>query len=157
MRRRRQRQRPLKPDECAGVSLRPVLCAFVVDGSGRFHASANSKGEVLPRAHALLPGNHEAGNDAESDLRKDKPGPVDALVEHWINDSKNAVNQTSPQDGRDEASHQNRAARKHGKHRAVEKPDNQKVHQGTGPATLKEIPSKSPNSPGRISSRTKPL
>jgi len=97
---------------------------------------------VLPGAHALLPGNHDASNDAESDLRKHKPEPVDALVEQWIDDSKNAVKQTRPQEGRDQASQQNRPARKHGKHCAVEKADDQRGDQVDGHGDDERIPMK---------------
>src|SRR6267143_4557459 len=119
-RRRPKRQRLIKQEDCTGVSLPPVLSAFFVHGSGCLHPSPNRKGKVLPSAYAHLPGNHEAGNDAESDLREGKPEPVDALVEHWIDHFKNAVKQTRPHEGSDEASQQNWAARKHRKRCAVE-------------------------------------
>ena len=47
--------------------------------------------------YPLLTGDDDAGNDAESQLREDKPEPVNALVEHRIDDVKNAVKQTRPQ------------------------------------------------------------
>ena len=50
------------------------------------------------RAYAFLPGNDDARDNPESHLGDHKPDPVDALVEHRIHDSENAVNQTGPQD-----------------------------------------------------------
>ena len=64
------------------MSLAPILYVLVIYRSGRLHAGAKSKGEVLPSVYPLLTGNDDAGNNAESQLREDKPEPVNALVEH---------------------------------------------------------------------------
>ncbi len=53
-----------------------------------------SEGKMLPGAHALLRGDDDARDDAESDLRDDEPEPVDPLVEHGIHELEDAVEQT---------------------------------------------------------------
>ena len=100
-----------------------LLSVPLVHGAGRFHAGANGEGKMLPGAHPLLPRDDDARDNAESHLGDDKPGPVDPLVEHGIHEFQNAMDQTSPQDGRDHTTQQNRAARKHRKHCAIEQPD----------------------------------
>ena len=76
--------------------------------AGGCHGALTPRGSLppfrTPRAYALLPGNDDARDDPKSHLREHKPEPVDALAEHRIHDSENAVNQTRPQDGRDETS-----------------------------------------------------
>ena len=90
-------------------------------------------------AYAFLPGNDDARDNPKSHLRNHKPEPVDPVVEHRIHDSENAVNQTRPQDGRDEASQQNRPPRKHRQHRAVEQPDQQRRDQMNGRSGKREM------------------
>src|SRR6202034_2194098 len=91
-------------EEVADGSAPVVLSALFVPHSGRFQAHAKRERHALLRRYALLPRNDDARYNPKSYLRNYKPEPVDALVEGRIHDSKNAVNQAGPQDGRDEAS-----------------------------------------------------
>src|SRR5258708_12209444 len=100
-----------------------LVSLIFVHCSRRFNSGADGEGEILPGTYAHLPRNHDSGDDAKSNLRKDKPKPVNPLVERGIDGFENAMDQTRPENGGDHASKQNRAARKHRKRDAVKKPD----------------------------------
>ena len=91
----------------------------------RKHKDERRANAKVQRANTPLPGNDNAGSQPKSHLGEHKPDPVNALVEYRIHDSENAVNQSSPEDRRDETSEQNRLPRKHRQHGAVEQTDQQ--------------------------------
>ena len=62
-------------------------------GAGRFKACANGEGKVLPSAHALLPGDDDARDEAEPHLGDDKPWPVDPFTEHRVQETHKAMDQ----------------------------------------------------------------
>jgi hypothetical protein len=68
-----------------------LISVVLVNSSRRFNSGANGEGDMLPGTYAHLPGNHNSGDDAKSDLRKDKPKPVNPLVENGIDGFENAM------------------------------------------------------------------
>ncbi len=68
-----------------------LISVVFVCCSRRFNSGANAEGDMLPRTYAHLPGNHDSGDNAKSDLRKDKPKPVNPLVEHGVDGFENAM------------------------------------------------------------------
>ncbi len=87
--------------------------------SGRFSA-----------VHTLfLAGDHQTGHDAERDLRRREPPPVDALVQQRIHERNHVVEQAGPEQRRDDSAQNDRPAGQHRQHRAVEKSDKQRRGQ----------------------------
>ena len=78
---------------------------------------------MLPGSYALLSGHYYARHNAKADLGKDKPVPVNLLVQQWIDNLDQRVDQAGPQHRRNQAAQENRAAGKHREHRAKEKSD----------------------------------
>ena len=77
---------------CPRVSRRFVLSAAFVPSCRKLPCPSGERAAArCQRAYAFLPGNHDARDNPECHLRNHKPAPVDALVEHRIHDSENAV------------------------------------------------------------------
>jgi hypothetical protein len=91
----------------------------------------------------MVPRNHDAGNDAESDLRNEEPEPVDPLIENGIEYIEDAVDQAGPQNGSNDTSQQNGTARKHRKRRAIEKPDEYRTDQVENGSDDQSVPMES--------------
>src|SRR5215471_8187383 len=88
--------------------------------SRSFHSSADGEGQVFARQHARLTHNYQPRHNSEGYLRSNEPRPVNMARQQGIQEAESGVNQSRPQDGSDESSKDNRPARKHGKHRAIQ-------------------------------------
>src|SRR5215470_1350673 len=87
--------------------------------AGHLDPGADSERDPLPGPDSLPPGDHDPGDDPESELRDHEPEPVDARVENGIDDPDEAVEQGDPQQRNDEAGEEDRATRKDGEQRSV--------------------------------------
>jgi hypothetical protein len=64
-----------------------ILCCYC----GRLNPCPYGKGHELPDANAFLANNNKSRDDAEGELRSNKPPPINPLIEQGIYESKNAV------------------------------------------------------------------
>ena len=71
----------------------------------------------------MLPHDNDSCYDSECDLRCNKPEPVNVAREQRIEKFDDRVQQTGPEDGANQAAQHDGPPRKHGKHRAIEQPD----------------------------------
>src|SRR5271170_1618820 len=70
----------------------PGFCSvLLLRGRRHLEASAHTEGKVLPGLYTYLSRHYDAGDNTKADLRKDKPAPVNLLVEQRINQLDKAM------------------------------------------------------------------
>src|SRR4029077_20618422 len=105
------------------VRSRPFLPTFSWRNYfGSLNSRAYKEGQILASRDTPLPHNDEARYDAEGYLRGRDPEPVNAACKQRVEKLHNRVQQTRPQDWRDQPSEYNRAPREHRQHRTIEQP-----------------------------------
>src|SRR6185369_17610313 len=75
------RRRPEAPGRIS-----PVLLVVAFVDPGRLDAGTYRERQALPRRHALLPRDDGACHDAERELGRDEPRPIDVRLEYRVDD-----------------------------------------------------------------------
>src|SRR5215470_15665539 len=96
---------------------------------GRLETLADGEGSSLECTQAFLPGDDDACDNSEPDLGKDEPKPVDALIEHRVDDRQSTVEQSGPEQRSDQSSQEDGVPRNQRQQGAVKDTDQERSAQ----------------------------